>query len=322
MNFVIQYDFLPCLYEFQSDLRCAMYVSQQISEPIRLKAIYSFFRHHYCGDYSFRGEMHDFWEVVCVTKGKICVTAGDQVYALSEGELIVHKPMEFHNFFVDDASGATVVIVSFSAETILGDELSQKVFSLNSFQKDLIMQVFEYLDRRRQSSEALKERWKQVDHRIESNHWFLPYMCLFEVDHHALNMASGFVSLLLLSLLESEGRSRAHQAGDVRVFRAAVDFLNICVHRSIGVEELAKEVGMSTSSLNRIFRKYAGVSVHRYYLMQKIKTATECLQAGVSVTETAQRLGFSNQSYFTACFRRETGKNPSEVLKERKKKND
>lgn len=291
-----------------------MYLSVEIREPIRLKSFYSFFRHHYSGDYSFRGEMHDFWEVVCVTQGRICVTAGDQVYTLSSGELIVHKPMEFHNFFVDDRDGATVVIYSFTAESILEDELSQKVFTLHKFQQDLICQTFEYLDRRKQGNEAYKRHWKtmQTD---PADVWFLPYMCLFEIDPGAVVMAASFVSQLLYTLIDSEGRQRENRSSEAKAFQTAMDYLNICVHKSISVEELAKQVGMSASTLNRIFRKYAGVSVHRYYLMQKIKTATQCLQAGVSVTETAQHLGFSNQSYFSACYKRETGINPSEVIK-------
>ncbi|MBP3633943.1 MAG: helix-turn-helix transcriptional regulator [Oscillospiraceae bacterium] len=292
-----------------------MYTSVEIREPMRLKSLYSFFRHHYDSDYSFRGEMHDFWEVVCVTKGRICVTAGEQVYMLSDGELIVHRPMEFHSFFVDDPDGADVMIFSFTAQTSLRDELSQKVFALDAFQNSIIEQMFVFLDARMVGNAAYQERWKLVVEEYESNRWFLPYMRLLEVDPYALVMAASFATQLLISLLESEGRSLENTAPDAAVFRVAVDYLNISVHKTVSVEELSRVVGLSISGLNRLFRKYAGVSVHRYFLMQKIKAATEYLQSGISVTETSRRLGFSNQSYFSACFKRETGSNPSEVLK-------
>lgn len=291
-----------------------MYTSVEVQEPVRLKSIYSFFHNYYSADYSFRGEIHDFWEVVCVLEGKICVTAGEQIYDLSGGELIVHKPMEFHSFFVNDKEGAEVAIFSFSAQTVLEEALSQKVFSLNDFQLGIVSRMFDYLDGRREHNEEYRQRWSMVDV-TSSAAWFRPYMCLFEVDSHASVMASAFLSQLLFTLAESEGRKRENSSGDAKLFRNAMDYLSIHVHKNICVEELARAIGMSRSGLNRLFRKYAGVSVHRYCLMQRIKTATEYLQAGLGVTQTSQRLGFSNQSYFSACYKRETGINPSEVVK-------
>lgn len=291
-----------------------MYTSLPIHIPARLTGIYSFFRHQYDGDYRFCGEMHDFWEVVYVQKGKLGVTAGEQVYDLSEGELIVHSPMEFHNLFVIDSMGADVVIVSFTAQMAQTDLFSQKVFSLNAFQRELICRVFSYLDERKFQNAHYLQWYDAVDKHADEC-WFMPYMHLFEDDAQALSMAASCVEQLLTSLSGCEGRTRESLSGETGLFHRAMDYLSTYVDRNVPVDELAKALSISRSSLNRLFQKYAGVSVHRYCLMQKIKNATECLQSGLSVTETAEHLGFSNQSYFSACYKRETGINPSEVSK-------
>lgn len=300
------------MYDFDSgDL---MYISLPIHMPVRLTGLYSFFHHHFQMGYHFHGEMHDFWEVVYVNKGKLGVTAGEQVYDLSEDELIVHKPMEFHNLFVNDPMGAEVMIFSFSAQMASEEGFSQKVFSLNTFQRELISQMFAYLDDRKCKNHHYLKWYDAVDKHADAC-WFMPYMHLFEDDTQALSMATSFVEQLLVSLRENEGRIREDLTADAKLFRRAMDYLCTYVDRNVPVDELAKGLNISRSSLNRLFQKYAGVSVHRYCLMQKIKNATECLQSGLSVTETAECLGFSNQSYFSACYKRETGINPSEVSK-------
>ena len=41
--------------------------------------------------------------------------------------------------------------------------------------------------------------------------------------------------------------------------------------------------------------------------------ATEFLKNGLCVSETAEKLGFSSQAYFSVAYKRETGMNPSEI---------
>ncbi|MBQ6907395.1 MAG: helix-turn-helix domain-containing protein [Clostridia bacterium] len=53
--------------------------------------------------------------------------------------------------------------------------------------------------------------------------------------------------------------------------------------------------------------------MHRYFLNPKINTATELLQNGKSVTETAEMLGFSSQEHLSKVYKNITGKNPSEI---------
>ncbi|MBQ9968848.1 MAG: helix-turn-helix transcriptional regulator [Oscillospiraceae bacterium] len=291
-----------------------MYTSLSVCAPVRIAEVYSFFRHHFRAGYHFCGEMHDFWEVVYVEAGKLRVTAEAQIYELSAGELIIHPPMEFHNLFTDDPDGADVVIFSFGAQLAEEELFSQKVFALKDLQKTMICRIFSYLDDRKDQNEA-HLKWRRTVDEASDARWFLDYMRLFEHDGQALSMAASFAEQLLISLNGSEGRTRENLTGDAKLFRAAVDHVRTYLDQSISVEDLAAAIGISRSGLNRLFQKYAGVSVHRYCLMQKIKTATRYLQSGLSVTETSERLSFSNQSYFSACYKRETGNNPSEIKK-------
>ena len=51
----------------------------------------------YGKDFVFEGESHDFWEFLCVDKGEAIVTAHQQVHVLQKGDIIFHKPGQFHS---------------------------------------------------------------------------------------------------------------------------------------------------------------------------------------------------------------------------------
>ena len=67
-----------------------------IQETVRVSSLFTFFRKTYSLDFTFQGESHDFYEVVCVLDGKAGITAGKNVYTLSAGQMILHPPAEFH----------------------------------------------------------------------------------------------------------------------------------------------------------------------------------------------------------------------------------
>ena len=80
-------------------------------------------------------------------------------------------------------------------------------------------------------------------------------------------------------------------------------------------EEISKQVCISQAGLKRIFKKYSGFGIHKYFLKLKLKLAAEMLVSGVSVTDTAEKLSFSSQGYFTKAFHREIGVLPSSLCK-------
>jgi AraC-like DNA-binding protein len=126
-------------------------------------------------------------------------------------------------------------------------------------------------------------------------------------------MLSTYLQQLMLSLAETGTISSASSAPDAVTFRQAISYLNSNIHRQPSVPELARFCNVSESGLKRIFDKYAGISIHKYLLKMKVKTAAELLQQGESVSCVAEKLGFNSQSYFSRAFRRETGVMPSSL---------
>jgi AraC-type DNA-binding domain-containing proteins len=79
------------------------------------------------------------------------------------------------------------------------------------------------------------------------------------------------------------------------------------------LEALAKQVGLSETTLKRGFRQVFGSTVYEYLRIARMEKARTLLQSGeATVIEAASLVGYSNPSNFAAAFRRQFGLNPKE----------
>lgn len=279
-----------------------MWKAYKINRFIDINSMYSLFEMHYDKGYRFKGEMHNFWEGVYVVAGNVTVTADSRVHRLEAGDIIFHKPLEMHKFFTDNEQGVTHFTFTFSAKGGFEDEFSGKVFRLGTEQKAIV--------------NSMIECYKNVLDKISPLSDLSVYNCalsLFENDPVFSQKIADYISAIVLSLSKSDRVDSFLDTCDSENFRRAVDYMNSNLTVQISIEQLADYLNISVSGLKRLFVKYSGLGVHKYFLTLKIKTATEMLEKGMSVGETAYKLGFSSQGYFSACYKRETGRNPSEI---------
>jgi len=74
---------------------------------------------------------------------------------------------------------------------------------------------------------------------------------------------------------------------------------------------LAKQAGLSTRQLERLFRRYLDRSPKRYYLELRLKKARSLLlQTDMSVINVALACGLSSPSHFSKCYRAFYGRTP------------
>jgi AraC family transcriptional regulator, glycine betaine-responsive activator len=74
---------------------------------------------------------------------------------------------------------------------------------------------------------------------------------------------------------------------------------------------LARQAGLSTRQLERLFRRYLERSPKRYYLELRLnKSRSLLLQTDMSVINVALACGFSSPSHFSKCYRAFYGRTP------------
>ena len=88
-----------------------------IPRPVALTGVYTAFSEKIEADYVFRGETHDFYELVLVCEGHVGVTADADSFVLETGCAILHPPMEFHSLR-GIGTPARIIIFSFAADNM------------------------------------------------------------------------------------------------------------------------------------------------------------------------------------------------------------
>lgn len=235
--------------------------------------------------------------------GKVRIIADERIYDMLPGEMIFHKPMELHKYHVAKDSFADLFIFSFSADGNLTDFFRNKVFELNREQKEIFDNLTDFI---KSKSNA------QAENDDENTIKFLESVKNSPV---VMQTLATYLYSLMLSICNSNEVSMELDTENARIFKQAVSYMTHSLHRSVTINHIAEHCCISPTGLKKIFVKYTGLGVHKYFLKMKINRATRMLKEGHSVNEVAEQLGFSGQAYFSAAYKRETGVSPSVVQK-------
>ena len=154
---------------------------------------------------------------------------------------------------------------------------------------------------------------------------------VFVMDGNRLSTAGGTSSIdLMLKLIADEhGEALANAVADQLIYtsiRTDQDTQRLSIPTRIGVRHpklstviqmmeqnieepvspalLAKQVGMSTRQLERLFRRYLNRSPKRYYMELRLQKARNLLmQTDMTVINVALACGFASPSHFSKCYR-------------------
>ena len=81
----------------------------------------------------------------------------------------------------------------------------------------------------------------------------------------------------------------------------------------LGVETIAKDIGLSRTQLYRKITALTGISMSEFVRKLRLQKASELLQQHWGpVSQVAYEVGFNNLSYFSKCFKEQFGVLPSE----------
>ena len=277
------------------------WLSFEVKEQVKIEKVHSFFKMHFEKGHNFAGEMHDFWEVVYVIDGEVVISADENIHYFKSGDIIFHKPLELHKFNVVGDDGVTLFVFSFSMSGEICKKLERKAYHLDKYGRSIVKSFIEFYEY--ECEKMFEKNSRQVIH-------LLSYL---SDDNIFLQMLSTHISRIVLSLSNGANTLSKTKTHETELFKRALEIMNERVTEQLSVSKLAAALNMSVSSLKRLFNKYAGMSVHKYFLNLKIKTATLMLKGGKSVSEVSDAMGFSSQGYFSATYKRETGNNPSQI---------
>lgn len=85
----------------------------KFKQEFKIEALVSLHYFEFAKDFVFRGERHNFWELLYVDKGDVEVMADSIGYKLTQGDLIFHKPNEFHSVWANRKIAPNIIVISF-----------------------------------------------------------------------------------------------------------------------------------------------------------------------------------------------------------------
>jgi len=123
-------------------------------------------------------------------------------------------------------------------------------------------------------------------------------------DQMVYNAVRNATSAQRVSLQSRNGMRNAHLARALELMRDNLD-------EPIPPSKIAREVGISTRQLERLFGKYLNASPKKYYLEMRLERARHLLlQTEMSVIDIAICCGFQSPGHFSRVFRTAFGVTP------------
>lgn len=283
------------------------YKSTLLKEIITIKKIVTVHYFEFAKDYVFEGESHNFWEFVYVDKGEVEVMADMQGYKLRHGDIIFHKPNEFHNLWANGQVAPNLIVVSFECSSKAMEFFHNKIFCTSDTEKNLLSQII------RESKAAFASP--------------LDSSSLTKLDRNILQAVGCeqllriYLEQLLIGLIRDEKNIKCEsriskftkERSDRDIAQKVIKFLteNTCGHLSF--KDVSKYCGLGKTNLQSLFKKRTGFSVMEYFRMLKTEEAKIYIrERNMNFTEIAEKLGYESIHYFSRHFKKTTGMTPSQ----------
>lgn len=286
------------------------YESICLEKDIHIEKIFTIHYFEYMNNFQFPGERHNFWEFQCVDKGEAQVETDHMTHTLTHGQIIFHKPNEFHTLRATGKSAPNIVVASFSCSSPAMRFFENRLTSLTKEERILIGMLI---------AEARHCIATPLDN---------PYTEKMELRDDPLTGSQQLlVSYLELLLIRIIRRHNSPQPGPLPVQNeAAVStlpaygkllfYLEEHIRDTLTIEMICRDNLLSRTQLQKMFREQHHCGVIDYFSHMKIQLAKQLLRENqMNFTQISEYLGYSSIQYFSRQFKNLTGMTPSEYVR-------
>ncbi len=277
------------------------YIKLPLNNIISIKKIVTVFRRKYAANFKFDGESHDFWEIVYVERGSTERTCGDKIFTLGEGDLIFHKPGEFHSMQCDGINSTNLFIISFDCHSSAMSYFNERCLKVPG---ELTPYLREIID------EATKSY-------IIGTNPLIPKGDAPIGSQQMLRCSLEAFLIRLLRLAESDDDhatfvTTSAELGD-SLTAAVIDYLSKRIYENINLDRLSADLHYSKSRICHVFKEKTGTTVKQYSLKIKIIEAQKLLKSNsLSISEISDMLCFDSPNHFSKTFKKHIKESPTE----------
>ena len=276
-----------------------------------IKNIITLFYMELSKDFHYEGESHNFWELVYIDSGEMICTSDDNKFTLKSGELIFHKPNEFHNLAGDGVSSPNISIISFECDSPAMYDFAGKIFKLTPDERTFLSMFFkEGILCYRMENEynpLIEKLYKRDD---------APFGC----SQMSKNLLEVFLIMLSRNkIVSTKPERKSYLIDGVAVpseVKQILDLMREHLYDSLTVKEIANTINRSESYTKKVFTKYYEGGIIKHFNSLKIKEARRLIRNGeYSMEQISNMLGFDSPQYFSRCFKQFTRLSPLQYKK-------
>lgn len=278
-----------------------------MKKEINVSHFVTFHYFEYPHKFVFEGERHNFWELLYVDKGVVFTQTDTEHHQLQQGQIIFHKPNEFHSVECNGIISPCLVVISFVCNSPQMKFFENKVLSITNKTKSLMSFII---------NEAKKVYTTELSN---------PYYKQLELAEHcpmgSQQLIKNYFEAFLLELIRHNSQNEkaktilsTSQMNDRRIrFEMANTYLQDHLSDNLTLQDVCDHCSMSKSLAQQIFKLETGNSVMQWYTLLRIDKAKQLIREGKgNMTTIADTLGYNSMHHFSKQFSKVCGKSPTE----------
>ncbi|NCB64096.1 MAG: AraC family transcriptional regulator [Clostridia bacterium] len=281
------------------------YEGVRLQKLIEIDEIVTVHYFEYSKSYYFEGERHNFWEFLYVDKGEVSVRAEERETALRRGQMVFHKPGEFHALRANGVVAPNLVVVSFVSRSPAMDFFAERGLTAGDAERALLGRMVAEAE-----SAFLTPLDDPLTKRMERRE---------NAPAGAEQLLGAALEELLIRLLRSGASEKPVSASMVKenaqqlLLRRVRSYMEDRLGEQLTLEGICRDCLVSRSQLQRAFHARIGGGAMEYFGALKIESAKRMIrEGGGNFTEIAGALGYGSIYYFSRSFKKVTGMTPSE----------
>lgn len=283
------------------------YESVTLRQELVVEQVISIHYFEYMNDFSFGGESHDFWEFLCVDKGTVNVIAGSATYSLNKGDIIFHKPNEFHSVKANGIIAPNIVVIGFECTSPAMSFFQNKLLQIEPSERDLLALIIQ--EAKQTFSRGIDDPYCEKLIRFET------------VPFGSEQLIRLYLEMLLIRLTrscyEQNNRSSLPKSVSMRsedeLFNRIISYMEENLSSRLTIDSICSDNLVGRSMLQKLFREYTNQGVIDYFSHMKVNAAKQLIRnQQMNFTQIADFLGYNSIHYFSRQFKKITGMTPSE----------
>lgn len=286
-----------------------MYQLTPITLSLQVTHIITVHYFEYSKDFKFSGESHDFWELLYVDKGMVEVYADETLHLLEQGQIIFHKPNEWHTVKAYGNKAPNLIVIAFKAKGKQMAHLEKQVAYLDQFSQQWLSQILKEAQSAYNSDLSdptltkLTKRKKAIPG-------------CEQLIRNALESLLIHTIRLILEPVPITQQNAYQQVTESQNYERIIQYIRLHLNQKITLKDLSAHTLLSTASIERLVHKRHQCGAIALVQQFRVEQAKLSIREGQkNFSELAGQLGFHSIHYLSRVFKKQTGMTMSEYAK-------